>query len=154
MDVWRLPYGRTSDRANWRLVIPENRGNCSTKHALLKQLADELGLDIHLVLGIYDMNEGNTSGVGEVMEKYDLEAIPEAHCYLKYEGRRFDFTRCDDKMMPQPNLQYISEITISPEDIGERKIELHQSYIREKVTARPFAEIWKIREECIAALAE
>ena len=30
-----LPYGRNSDRSDWRLVLNEGRGTRSTKHALL-----------------------------------------------------------------------------------------------------------------------
>lgn len=42
--VWKLPYGRTSDRANCRLVLTEGQGTCSTKHALLGET--ELGKPI------------------------------------------------------------------------------------------------------------
>ena len=71
--VWKLPYGRTSDKSNWLLVLSERTGTCSTKHALLKALANELSLNINLVLGIYPMKESNTPGVGTVVEKYGLE---------------------------------------------------------------------------------
>ena len=33
--VRNLPYGRNSDRSEWRLVLEEGRGTCSTKHDLL-----------------------------------------------------------------------------------------------------------------------
>jgi hypothetical protein len=44
------------------IVLAEQRGTCSTKHALLRRLAIEQGLDIALVLGIYEMTERNTPG--------------------------------------------------------------------------------------------
>ena len=75
--VWKLPYGRTSDRANWALVLPEGKGACSTKHALLKALANELNLNIELVVGIYPMSDKNTPGVGSVLDKYGIAFIPE-----------------------------------------------------------------------------
>src|SRR5580692_6589030 len=59
-----LPYGRNSDRSDFRLVLPEGRGTCSTKHALLAALAIEQHLPVSLVIGIYDMTEENTPGVG------------------------------------------------------------------------------------------
>lgn len=34
-----IPYGRNSDRGDYSLVLPENRGTCSTKHGLLVSLA-------------------------------------------------------------------------------------------------------------------
>jgi hypothetical protein len=39
-----LPYGRTVDRADFRAVLREGKGTCSTKHALLAALAQEQDL--------------------------------------------------------------------------------------------------------------
>jgi hypothetical protein len=41
-------------------------------------LAIEQNLDIVLVLGIYEMSEQNTPGVGAVLAKYGLTMLPEA----------------------------------------------------------------------------
>jgi len=46
--ILHLPYGRTSDKSDWTLVLIENRGTCSTKHALISALAAELKIDVHL----------------------------------------------------------------------------------------------------------
>src|SRR5438876_7957523 len=37
--IWELPYGRIADRNQLGLVLSEGRGTCSTKHALLAELA-------------------------------------------------------------------------------------------------------------------
>jgi hypothetical protein len=72
-------------------VVTEGCGTCSFKHALLAQLAREQGIaDVGLVLGICEMREGNTPGVGPVLAAYGFPWLPEAHCYLRYAGRRFD----------------------------------------------------------------
>jgi hypothetical protein len=34
--IHRLPYGRNADRADYRLVLKEGKGTCSTRQALLK----------------------------------------------------------------------------------------------------------------------
>jgi hypothetical protein len=39
------------------------------------------------------MHEHNTPGVGEVLARYGLLSLPEAHCYLMYNGMRIDVTR-------------------------------------------------------------
>src|SRR5215813_13450772 len=83
--LYQLPYGRNTNRADYRLVLVENRGTCSTKHALLAELAREQGLPVVLTLGIYEMHERNTPGVGVVLDRYGLLYIPEAHCYLRYD---------------------------------------------------------------------
>ena len=91
--VRSLPYGRNADRSDWRLVLEEGRGTCSTKHALLAELARENGLPVSLMLGVYEMDGANTPGVGAVLEHHGLPFVPEAHCYLAHDGRRVDLTR-------------------------------------------------------------
>ncbi|WP_018624362.1 hypothetical protein [Kangiella aquimarina] len=150
--VWKLPYGRTSDRANWKLVLTESRGACSTKHALLKALADELLIDIDLVVGIYPMTGKNTSGVGKVLLKHNVEYIPEAHCYLRYQDERLDFTRYSVQA-DEPINKFFSEISIKPNEIGEIKLNFHKNFIRNNYSKVEFERIWAIREECIAEIS-
>lgn len=154
--VNQLPYGRNADRANFRLVIPELRGTCSTKHALLAALALENQLPVHLTLGIYEMGERNTPGVGAVLSKHGLAFVPEAHCYLIYGGGRIDVTR-DLASASEPIARFLHEETISPEQIGDYKVAMHQAWMRDWVARemphREWTELWKIREECIAAIS-
>src|SRR5215472_5023270 len=90
--VAALPYGRNSNRSDQLMVLLENKGTCSTKHALLARLAQEQNLPIALCIGIYEMDGRNTPGVGAVLEEHGLTSIPEAHCYLKRGSKRFDVT--------------------------------------------------------------
>jgi hypothetical protein len=102
------------------------------------------------------MNEQNTPGIGSVLEKYGLSYLPEAHCYLEYEGMRVDVTSSGVDPS-QPIERFLYEEPISPDQIVSYKVELHQRFIREWIgTAgnRAWEEVWRIREECIAALSE
>lgn len=154
-----LPYGRNTNRADFRLVLAEGRGTCSTKHALLAELAREEHIPVALTLGIYAMHERNTPGVGCVLEKYALPFLPEAHCYLTYAHTRIDITR-SGVVSTEPITQFFHEELITPAAIGEYKVHVHHRYLRtwlareHGVISLSFAEIWKIREECIAALAQ
>jgi hypothetical protein len=158
--VWKLPYGRNSGRSDFRLVIEEGRGTCSTKHALLAQLADELGIDLQLRVGIFLMNEDNTPEIAETLRQYDLHEIPEAHCFLKYGQRQFDFTMCKDGKPPLAFHDFVYEETIRPSQIGEYKVSLHQEWIRRWMATREFAkgvtleEFWQARERCIKLLEQ
>lgn len=148
-----LPYGELAAKEHWANTLEENMGTSSTKHAFLKALADEIGLEIELILGIYCMTEQNTPGVGAVLSKYRMQSIPEAHCYLRYKGIRLDFTRnyFDNDFM-EPILSFIHEEPIKSDHAPSYKKALHQKVIRERFGEDRFAHIWQIRERCIAAL--
>ena len=151
--VRSLPYGRTSDRSDWRLVLEEGRGTCSTKHALLAELARENGRPVSLVLGVYEMDGENTPGVGGVLDGYGLPFVPEAHCYLVYDGKRVDLTREGGGEEPE---RFLQEEEIDARQIGDYKVEAHQGFVRRWAERRGLdpAQVWRAREECIAALAE
>ena len=157
--VHHLPYGRNTDRANYRLVLSEGRGTCSTKYALLAQLAQEQGLALALTLGIYHMTEANTPGVGPVLDRYGLDSLPEAHCYLSYAQQRIDVTRAGVKSA-QSLQNFVGEEIIAPEQIGGFKVSYHRRFLRAWIATDAsgrrfsFEDIWKIRERCIAALAQ
>jgi hypothetical protein len=156
--VQLLPYGRTSSRDDVALVLTEGRGTCSTKHALLAALAGELGLDVVLTLGIYEMSEANTPGVGPVLARHGLASIPEAHCYLVSDGRRIDVTRNVEGA--EPITAFLHEEPIRIDQIGAYKVELHRRVLVDWTSRDPEAqgrtlnELWAIREECIASLSE
>ncbi len=151
-----LPYGRNSDRADFRLVLSERRGTCSTKHALLAAVAKEQNLPVSLVVGIYDMSEANTPGVGSVLTAHRLDSLPEAHCYLAYAGSRVDVTRSGVSSR-SPITAFHREWEIEPIQIGSHKLALHQEYLREWILKRrdipmSFEDLWQVREACILAL--
>ena len=154
--VLTLPYGRIADRKNLRLVLKEARGSCTTKHALLAELAREQGIEVHLTLGIYEMSERNTPGVGRVLSAYGLEYIPEAHCYLRHQSGRIDVTGVPAGAEPIDHFLHEEPITL--DQIGAYKQELHQRFLRDWISrtdsmrGRSFEDVWRIREACIAAL--
>jgi hypothetical protein len=106
------------------------------------------------------MHEHNTPGVGVVLMRYGLTSLPEAHCYLIYGGMRIDVTRSGADPR-EPITQFLHEEAIVPEQIGAYKVTLHRQCMQEWVGNHPetlqgrgFEDIWQIREECIAALAQ
>jgi hypothetical protein len=151
--VHSLPYGRNSDRSDWRLVLKEGRGTCSTKHALLADLARENLRHVVLVLGVYDMDEGNTPGIGTVLERHGITCVPEAHCFLAHEGARVDLTREEGGAEQVESFPHEEEI--EPHQIGEYKVRAHREFVRRWAAERGLDPelVWQAREECIAALA-
>ena len=144
--------GRNTDRSDWRLVLKEGRGACSTKHALLAELARENGRHVALMLGIYEMCEDNTPGIGAVLERHGLPCIPDAHCYLAHEGTRVDLTR--EVEGAEYIEHFLHEEEIYPRQIGEYKVRAHRGFVRRWAMERGWdpERVWRVRERCIAAL--
>ena len=122
--LWALPYGRISNDLRPDLVLQERRGTCTTKHALLAGLAAEQEIDLALAIGVYEMTERNTPGVGPVLDRYGLEAIPEAHCYVVWQGERIDITRPVNA--PEAITRFLYEERVCPKNIAPYKMRIHR----------------------------
>lgn len=156
--VRNLPYRRNLNKDNLATVFTDNCGTCSTKHALLKKLAEEnQQSNFKLILGIFRMNGENTPKIKSVLGNYNLEYIPEAHNYLKFKNQILDFTKKNSSESDFIN-DLLEEIEIEPHQINQFKIEFHRNYLKNWLDQNPqipysLDELWKIREECIKALS-
>jgi hypothetical protein len=159
--VCELPYGRNSNPKDPLIVLSERKGTCSTKHALLRRLAIEQEFGLALVLGIYEMTETNTPGVGSVLQRHGLGSLVEAHCYLKMGNARIDVTRPPSPQLRVTPIEYfLHEEEIGPEQITYYKISLHKRFLENWLVCHrlrnrySLEDIWAVREECIARLSE
>lgn len=156
--IARLAYGRNNDKNDLKTVFSDSCGTCSTKHAVLKKLAEENGSeDIKLILGIFKMNGKNTIRVCETLNKYGLKYIPEAHNYLKYKNVILDFTKANSRSEDFEN-DLLLEIEIAPNQVSDFKIDFHKKYLQNWLNKNPeikydISELWQIREKCIADLS-
>ncbi|OYU84751.1 MAG: hypothetical protein CFE24_05170 [Flavobacterium sp. BFFFF2] len=156
--IKQLPYGRNVDKENLVSVLSDGCGTCSSKHALLKQLAIENQFyTVKLFVGLFKMGSKNRPAIAATLEKYKLAYIPEAHCYLKLGNEIIDVTKTDanpDHFMPD----LIEEMEIQPHQITSFKVDYHKNYmahwLREnrEIMYTP-DEMWAIREQCIQDLA-
>jgi hypothetical protein len=155
--IRNFSYGRNSSKDDLKIIFTENKGTCSTKHAILKQLADENNfLNIKLMLGIFKMNAENTPKVENTLLKNNLKYIPEAHNYLKYENNFFDFTKSSSADFVK---DLLFETEIPPNEINQPKIQIHKKFLinwlnENKDINYSLDEIWQIREQCIQDLSE
>lgn len=154
-----LDYRRNLNKNEILCVIKDNGGTCSSKHALLKNLAIENERpEVQLMLGIFKMNAKNTPKITKVLEKHHLKEILEAHNYLKINHQIHDYTRRNSKPEDFEN-DLIEEIEIGSSQITTFKIEYHQKFIRKYLKENPeisysAENFWEIREECILALQQ
>lgn len=155
--IKNLPYQRNKDKDNPLCVIAESGGTCSTKHAFLQHIAIEnKEFDFRLFLGIFRMNAINTPKIKGILDKYQLNEIPEAHTYIKYKDLILDFTTSQSSEADFV-LDLVQEIEIEPTQISSFKINYHQDFLRNYLANQNqisynSTDFWRIREECIAAL--
>lgn len=157
--VRQLPYRRNTDKNNLTTVFTDYCGTCSTKHALLKELSVENKFEeLKLIVGLIRMNKNNTPAIASTLLQNNLEYIPEAHCYLKYQDLILDLTKVNS--MPSDFLNdLIDEIEILPDQITDYKVNYHKNYLaawlhNHKQLNYTLEEIWSIREQCIEDLAK
>lgn len=152
--VRALPYGRVPATGDALGVLKQGRGTCSSKHRFLATLAHECGRrDVVLMLGLYEMSERNTPGVGRVLAGAQLDSIPEAHCYLTFKGERYDFTGITaGEHSPFDSL--LEERRVSPEELLEVKPRFHREALSRWAHVRGIdpQRAWAVREQCIAEL--
>ncbi len=154
--VKQIPYGRNANRENVSLVITENKGTCSSKHAFLKNFADKNNIqNVQLIIGMYRMNDQNTK-IGTLLSDNNIDFIPEAHCYLKIDGKTVDVTT-NDADFDKIKADLLEEIEIETNQVADFKVNYHQKFIKnwlsETNSKFTFDEIWKIREMCILKLS-
>ncbi len=152
-----IPYGRTSDKKDFTLVIHENKGTCSTKHALLSTLSSEQGWDqIELYLCFFRMKENNTPGIQQILLQRKLEYIPEAHCVI-FDSEKFLDITSEDAHFDRIKTDLLFMEKIKPEDVVEYKEKRHKDYIKrwkkELKLRQSFKHLWEAREACILALS-
>ena len=156
--IQQLPYGRNANREDLSLVITEEKGTCSSKHALLKSIAQENKIEnVKLILCIFKMTIKNTPGIGRHILESGLPYIPEAHCFLSINGERADFT-APSSTIKRIEQDILSETEIAPIQVAQWKVDFHKWYIQawrisEEIEI-DFDTIWEVREKCIISLSD
>jgi 2-polyprenyl-6-methoxyphenol hydroxylase-like FAD-dependent oxidoreductase len=154
--VQSFPYVRNARPESPLVVLDEECGTCSTKHALMQRLANEQNIPMALIVGIYEMSEQNTRGVGEVLKRFGLCSLLEAHCYLRVRGKRIDLTGLPYTWEREPIQHFLLEETIEPDEITDYKVWFHKRVLEswnQPSGQYSVPELWSIREECILALS-
>jgi len=156
IDYVRLmDYGKNEIIDDLSGVLTEKRGDSSTKHAFLVQTARENDRpDIQLALGFFEMSAKTNPEITEVLERNNLQCIPEAYNYILFENQRFDFTKMENGL-ESPFNTIKNEMTILPNQIVDFKAHFHRFFIinwlKESELGLEFDtdKIWEIREECL-----
>jgi hypothetical protein len=157
--IKELPYRRNANKNDLITIFKDHCGTCSTKHAVLKKLADEnsfKGLD--LTLGLFKMNAENTPTISSILQKNKLTYLPEAHIYLKFNSCIYDYTTIHSKPTDFVN-DLMEELILQPNQISDFKVSYHKRQLIHWLENNPHIkytlnDVWAIREQCIQKLSE
>lgn len=117
--VHDLPYGYNSDKGDLMILFKENKGTCTTKHAVIGTLAVELALPVTKTIGIYAMTEAVVTGTQAVQDAYRLPYIPMIHCFLTAGDVRVDLTEGNQNGKNRPINDFLYTEDVRP-DISEK----------------------------------
>lgn len=155
--VYKLQYAPPSEPFNFHLVLKEERGTCSTRHALLVALAKELGLPINLGLAIYNLTPQRFPELKDILQKFNIPYIPESHNFMVYNNIFLDITFPGDCKILLPS-EVNQEEKILPEQIINYKIEVHKKYLEKWYKENDFnfsmEEFNEAHRQCVTKLGE
>jgi hypothetical protein len=156
--VHQLPYGYNSDRDDLLILFKEGRGSCTTKHAVIATLAEELALPIVKNIGIYRMNEDIVTGTTDILDKFHLPYVPMVHCFLGFQDYRVDLTEGNDNGKNQPVNRFLHTETVTPNISAKDEYLLYRNALKDRILLRveltgvDIKRILQAREEGIKLL--
>lgn len=156
--VHALPYGYNSDRDDLMILFKENRGTCTTKHAVIATLAAELNLPVEKNIGIYAMTETLVTGTDRILAQHGLPYLPMLHCFLVHGRYRVDLTegnangknRSIDELLVTERVS--ATISAKDEYLLYRNALKEHILIREAFKGITVRQILSAREEGLALL--
>ena len=158
--VHNIEYGYNTNYDDKLIFFKEKKGTCTSKHAVIAGLAEELNIPLSKHVGIYKFTEEISTGANEILKKYSIPYVPMAHCFLVYKNFRFDLTEdnCNGKNTSLE--KFIHEEKVEPFITRKDEYLLFKKVLKEKILPSKEMEgvkersILKAREESIILLKE
>lgn len=151
--IYHLPYRRTSNRSDLSLVMREQCGTCSGKHAFLMAVAEENKFsNVELHLALFQLNAVNMPCLTNYLQEIGREYLLEAHCYLKINNKSLDVTgSLFDFEMIEPYI--VEDQLVNYKELDSIKPAYHKNAVRnwilDKKINDTFDLVWSQRENCI-----
>lgn len=158
--IHNIEYGYNTDYEDRMILFKENKGTCTTKHAIIAGLAEELGIPLYKHVGVYKFTEEISSGTNEILRKHNIPYVPLAHCFLVYKEFQFDLTEGNCNGKNTTIEEFIHEEKVEPFISRKDEYLLLKKVIKEKILPSKEMEgikersLLKAREESIILLKE
>lgn len=134
--VHELPYGYNSDRDDLMILFKEHKGTCTTKHAVIATLAQELDFPIMKNVGIYAMTEEIVTGTDEILAKYRIPYVPMIHCFLVYGEHRVDLSEGNNNGKNRPIEDFLFTRQVEPNISAKNEYLLYRKALKEHILTR------------------
>jgi hypothetical protein len=131
-----MPYGYNSDREDLFILFTEQKGSCTTKHAVIATLAQELGLPVHKYIGVYAMTETIVTGTDRILNRFGLPYLPMVHCFLADERCRVDLTEGNRNGKNTAIDAFLYTEKVIPHISGKDEYLIYRRALRETVLPR------------------
>lgn len=156
--VHNIEYGYNTNYDDKLILFKENKGTCTTKHAIIAGLAEELNIPLYKNVGLYKFTEEISSGANDILKKYKIPYIPMVHCFLVYNTFRFDLTKGNNTGKKVSIEEFIPTEKIEPFITKKEEYLLFNKVLKEKILPSKEMEgisertLLKAREESIILL--
>jgi hypothetical protein len=142
--VHELPYGYNSTTEDILILFKEGYGSCTTKHAVIVTLAEELSIAVHKNIGIYAMNEDIVTGTNQILEKYHLPYLPMIHCFLVYNSFHVDLTEGNNNGKNRSIEEFLFTKKVIPNYSEKDEYFLYKNALKDSILLRKEMEGIKI----------
>jgi hypothetical protein len=156
--VQEIPYGYNSNRDDLMILFKENKGTCTTKHAVIATLAKELNLSIEKSIGIYAMTEEMVTGTDEILKKFHLPYVPMIHCFLVCGEYRVDLSEGNNNGKNRPIEDFLYTQRVEPNISEKAEYLLYRKTLKNLILNRKemkgveITQILRAREQSLQLL--
>jgi hypothetical protein len=134
--VHNLPYGYNSNRDDLLILFKEGKGTCTTKHAVIATLAQELELPVAKNIGIYAMTEDIVTGTNKILAEFGLPYVPMLHCFLVNGDFRVDLTEGNQNGKNCAVDQFLHTERVTPNISEKDEYLLYRTALRDRIMLR------------------
>ncbi|HZX10486.1 MAG TPA: hypothetical protein VFG01_06005, partial [Acidobacteriota bacterium] len=134
--VHELPYGYNTNRDDLMVLFKENKGTCTTKHAVIATLAVELNLPIEKNVGIYAMTKEIVTGTDEILKKFNLPYVPMVHCFLVYGEYRVDLSEGNNNGKNRSIEEFLYSQWVEPNISAKAEYLIYRNALKDHILKR------------------
>jgi hypothetical protein len=150
--IHNVEYGYNTNYDDDMILFKENKGTCTTKHAVIASLAEELTIPLFKYVGIYKFTEEISTGANEILKKYNIPYAPMVHCFLVYNKYRFDLTEGNNNGKKTSLEEFIHIEKVEPFINRKNEYLILKRVLKEKIL--PSEEMMGIKEKSLLKARE